>query len=380
MLQLSSRKRLPWKMNINVNTFINLALQRFSFPGYVFIVSAFIFTSNGCEKNDPHLRLNDFEQTNLVADTPGYHAVKIDPNLVNAWGIAVAPSGPFWISSNHAGLSTIYDKSGNVLRPPVIIPAPGSATGGAPTGVVFNSTTDFAIVSGKTSLASRFIFATEDGTIAAWATGNSAVIVADRSPFKAVYKGLALAKDGANNFLYAANFKGASVDVFDKNYNLVARSFKDPSIPAGFAPFNIRNIDGWLYVTYAKQKLPDKEDDQAGPGNGYVDIFKPDGSLVKRFASRGALNSPWGIVHFKAGFCKEAVTGILIGNFGDGKINVYSDDGKFITALKDNGKAIVIDGLWALENEVPNANPEQLFFTAGPADEEHGLFGYLMKE
>ncbi len=344
---------------------------------------AFILTllmaAAGCRKIDQHLLLNGFEQTNLVADTSGYHATILDANLVNAWGIAVAPSGPFWIAANHTGVSTIYNKDGATLRPPVSIPLPGGATGGSPTGVIFNSTTDFMIWSGKTSIASKFIFATEDGTIAAWGAGNWASIVADRSTDNAVYKGIALAQDGTDNFLYATNFHAGKIDVFDKDFNLVhGKSFHDPGIPPGFAPFNIRNIGGWLYVTYAKQK-PDHHDDEAGPGNGFVTIFKPDGSMVKRFATHGALNSPWGIVQAKAAFGMEDEDGILIGNFGDGRINAYGMNGRFIGPLKDDGRPIKIDGLWALEDEVPLADPAQLFFTAGPVEESHGVFGYLMK-
>lgn len=333
----------------------------------------------GCKKNEQHFLLNGFEQTNLVADLAVYKPAFIDVNLANAWGIAAAPSGPIWISANHTGLSTIYNKDGMTLRPPVTIPLPQSPTGGSPTGVVFNPTTDFMIMSGKNSQASKFIFATEDGTIAAWGSGNSASIVADRSPFNAVYKGIAMARDGQDNFLYATNFHESKIDVFDKNFGYVSnKSFTDPGIPLGFAPFNIRNIGGWLYVTYAKQK-PDKHDDEAGPGNGYVTVFKPDGSMVKRFASNGPLNSPWGIVKAKEGFCRESFSAILIGNFGDGHINVYSDDGNFLGPLKDDGHPIQIEGLWALENDVPLADPDQLFFTAGPADESHGIFGYLKK-
>jgi uncharacterized protein (TIGR03118 family) len=346
------------------------SLSAMSFLSFLFLAFLFI---NSCRKNDFHSIFNDIEQVNLVADTPALKAARIDKNLVNAWGIAVASSGPFWISSNGAGLSVIYDKNGNQLRSPVTIPTPGSATGGKPTGVVFNSTTDFSIP-GKTPQPGRFIFATEDGTIAAWGSGNAAVITADRSATHAVYKGLALAKDGAANFLYAANFHEAKIDVFDKDYAFVTgKAFKDPSIPGGFSPFNIRNIGGLLYVTYAKQKGPDNDDDEAGPGNGFVDIYKPDGSLVKRFASGRPLNSPWGIVQ-----AKGTVKAILVGNFGDGRINVFTEDGKFVTALKDEGHTIVIEGLWALENEVPGADPNQLFFTAGPFDEKHGLFGYLI--
>ena len=269
-------------------------------------------------------------QVNLVADTAGYGAAKIDTNLANAWGIAAVPGGPLWLSANHKGLSTIYDKTGQTLRAPVIIPSIAPGGTGAPTGVIFNSTTDFG--------GSKFIFASEEGTIAAWSSGNTAVTVADRSSSGAVYKGIAMANDGTANFLYLANFKGGKVDVFDKNFNYVTnKPFLDPNIPAGFAPFNIVNIGGKLYVTYAKLKGPDNMDDQKGPGNGYVDIFNPDGTLIKRFASRGSLNSPWGIALAPAGFADDKQTTILIGNFGDGRISVFDMQGNFTGQLPTEG-------------------------------------------
>ena len=261
------------------------------------------------------------------------------------------------------------------------ISTPDSSAGGTPSGIVFNSTSDFSFWAGKTKVASHFIFATEDGTLAAWGGGNAATIAADRSKWNAVYKGLALASDGGANFLYATNFHEGTIYVFDKDFNLVTgKAFHDPGIPWGFAPFNIRNIGGWLYVTYAKQKQPDKHDDLAGPGNGFVDIFRPDGSLVKRFISRGPLNSPWGIVQATVGFCKEVEHAILVGNFGDGHINVFDDDGRFVGPLNDNGRPIWIDGLWALENNIPKTDSSRLYFTAGPASESHGLFGYLQRK
>jgi uncharacterized protein (TIGR03118 family) len=360
---------------------MSTTLQKTKSAGFFCFILVIFMMYAGCRKNGiPPGLLNGFEQTNLVADTAGFKAVMIDNNLVNAWGMAFFPSGPIWISDNGTGLSTIYNKDGATLRPPVTIPAPGASSGGTPTGVLFNSTTDFLVSSGKQTLPSKFIFATEDGTIAAWASGNTASIVADRSGFNAVYKGVAMAEDGGNNFLYATNFHEAKIDVFDKDFALVTgKPFHDPGIPDGFAPFNIRNIGGWLYVTYAKQK-PSHHDDQAGPGNGYVTIFKPDGSMVSRFASQGPLNSPWGIVEATEEFSMESGTAILIGNFGDGRINLFDVTGRFLGPLKDDGKPITIDGLWSIENEVPTADPDQLFFTSGPVEESHGVFGYLKKK
>ncbi|HTD39415.1 MAG TPA: TIGR03118 family protein [Mucilaginibacter sp.] len=311
-------------------------------------------------------------ETNLVADTAGYGATTIDPNLLNAWGIAANPMGIIWISSNHKAASAIYDKTGKALRAPVTIPSVTPNQPGAPSGIVFNGTTDFG--------GNKFIFAGEDGVITAWASGNAAVKVVDWSASNAVYKGLAMATDAGANFIYAANFKGGKIDVFDSNFNYVtSKPFLDPTIPAGFGPFNIQNIGGWLYVTYAKLKAPDNMDDQAGPGNGYVNIFKPDGTLVKRFASQGTLNSPWGITHAPAGFAGDAEA-ILVGNFGDGRINIFDLQGNYKGQLQNNGQVVAIDGLWAIDFLNPNASAtDLLYFTAGPGGEAHGLFGFLQK-
>lgn len=340
-----------------------------------FILGIFFMIINGCKKHDVPFLLNGYQQTNLVSDVDGYGAARIDPNLVNPWGISFSATSPLWISANHTSVSVIYDKNGTTVIPPVTI----KNGNGAPTGQVFNGTTGFVIP--ETGKPARFIFAGEDGTLSAWNGGSAAVQVADRSQNGAVYKGIAMGNDGAGNFLYVANFKGSKVDVFDSTFQYVTdKPFLDHSIPANYGPFNIRNINGNLYVTYAKHKAPDNMDDQKGPGNGYVDIFSTKGVLLKRFASRGALNSPWGIVPAVTGF-SPVPNAIVIGNFGDGRINVYGEDGGFVGSLKDDsGHDIVIDGLWAIENNIHNADPKQLYFTAGPANETHGLFGYLSKK
>ncbi len=350
------------------NGFINPALEGFS----IFIL--LLVLSTGCRKHVPPVLLSGYQKTVLVANVAGYDAARIDPTLVNAWGIAAAPSGPIWIASNHTSVTQVYDKNGNTLIPAVSV----LAGEGAPTGVVFNGTTNFVIpANGKPG---RFIFAGEDGTISAWNGGTSTIKVADQSSAEAVYKGLAMGSVGADTFLYASNFKGSKIDVFDKNYNLVNdKPFVDAALPHGYAPFNIRNIGGLLFVTYAKQKGPENMDDEKGPGNGYINIFDTKGMLLRRFASRGALNSPWGIVQATTDFIAGG-NAILVGNFGDGRINVYAPDGEYLGHLNSNGgHAIEIDGLWALENNIPGTDPKQLFFTAGPAEESHGLFGYLQK-
>lgn len=318
----------------------------------------------------------NFTQTNLVADTAGFGAARIDTNLSNAWGIAVFPNGPIWISSNHKGVSVIYNDTGKALRPPVTIPSLTAGMPGAPDGVVFNSSpTSFG--------GNKFIFASEDGIVAAWGGGNSATTVADRSKtgLGAVYKGISLANNGTV-FLCVTNFRSGTVDVFDENFHFVTdHRFVDPTIPTGFAPFNVQTIDGRVFVTYAKQK-PDKHDDQAGPGNGYIDVFWPNGTLIKRFASQGTLNSPWGITFAPAGTFGNGPA-ILIGNFGDGRINVFDMSGNFMGQLQKNGEPITIDGLWGLDilhnNEPGGTSANPIYFTAGPNEESHGLFGTLQK-
>lgn len=347
----------------------------------LFILSLLI-ASAACKKNNtytppPAAGIN-YQEIALVADLDQYGAAMTDTKLLNAWGIALNPMGVVWISSNHAGATTIYDSTGKTLFGPVAIPSQGDHFGGSPTGIVFNPTTDFVIPAKQA--AAKFIFVNEDGTVSAWSGGDSTVTVADRSGDGAVYKGLALANDGTGNLLYAADFRNGRIDVFDKNFNTVAgKAFTDPNIPAGFAPFNIQNIGGNLYVTYAKQKGPENEDDQSGAGNGYVDIFKPDGSFLKRFASQGTLNSPWGLAQAPNG-SGLPLHSILVGNFGDGRINVFDSTGVYQSQLLMNGQPVVINGLWALDfpvNEVPASDPRKIYFTAGPMDEEHGLFGAL---
>jgi len=340
-----------------------------------FIAGIFFMTINGCKKHEIPVSLIGYQQTNLVADVEGYGAARIDPNLVNPWGMSFSATSPIWISANGTSVSVIYNKDGMTVIPPVTI----QNGNGAPTGQVFNNTTGFVIP--ETGRPARFIFAGENGTIDAWNGGSSAVQVADRSSEEAVYKGIAMGNDGTGNFLYVANFKGSKVDVFDSIFQYVTgKPFVDHAIPPNYGPFNIRNINGNLYVTYAKHKAPDNEDDQKGKGNGYVDVFNTKGELLSRFASKGALNSPWGIVPAVPGFSPVA-NAILIGNFGDGRINVYDENGGFMGSLKNvDGHDIIIDGLWAIENNIHNADPEQLYFTAGPADETHGLFGYINKK
>jgi uncharacterized protein (TIGR03118 family) len=335
-----------------------------------------------------------YAQTNLVSDVPGL-ATHTDPNLRNPWGTATGPGLPIWVSDNAAGATTLYDGAGNPATGPngqhvVAIPAPPSAghgAVGAPDGTVLNPTADgFAVSKTGISGPSKFLFATEDGTIVGWNPSvdpTHAIIAVDRSTATdragdvgAVYKGLALVATPTGKLLYATNFRFGTVEVFDSNFNLV-NSFTDPTIPRGFAPFGIHNVGGKLFVTYAKQDAA-KHDDDAGPGRGFVDVFAPNGDLLQRFASEGRLNSPWAVTLAPSSF--GAASGdILVGNFGDGRINVFNpSSGQFLDQLRSSGGGpLTIPDLWGLRfptgslNAVPNA----LYFTAGINHEADGLFG-----
>jgi len=335
-----------------------------------------------------------YVQTNLVSDIPGL-ATHTDPNLKNPWGTSVGPGTPIWVSDNHAGVTTLYDGNGNGQPRVVAIPAPPSAGAGAvgaPTGQAFNTfdpaSTDFVISKGGVSGPAFFLFATEDGIIAGWnptVDNTHAVIAVDNSTATdaagdvgANYKGLALVSTPNGKFIYATSFRFGRVDVFDNHFNLV-NSFTDPTIPDGFAPFGIHNIGGKLYVTFAKQG-PGKDDDDARPGNGFVDVFSPNGDLLQRLVSRGRLDSPWAVTLAPSRF--GTVGGdILVGNFGNGRINAYDPtSGKFRGELTTSvGGPIVIDGLWGLRfaPATPGAGPNTLFFTAGINHEADGLFGTL---
>lgn len=325
---------------------------------------------------------NSYFQHNLVSDLPGV-ADFTDTNLVNPWGIATSASSPFWISDNHAGLSTLYNSIGTPQTLVVTIPPPSGGTPpGAPTGVIFNNTTGFAVGAGA---AGRFIFSTEDGTIVGWNSGGNGVVKVDNSASGAVYKGLTLGVSSGSNYLYAANFHAGTVDVFDTNYGPVtlAGTFTDPILPAGFAPFNIQNVAGQLFVTYAVQDAA-KHDDVAGPGNGIINVFDTAGNFVKRFATSNSLNSPWGLAVAPTNFGKFSGA-LLVGNFGNGKINAFDlSSGSSLGGLQNpSGAPISIQGLWGLlfGNGGNGGDKSTLYFTAGipggGALEDHGLFGSI---
>jgi uncharacterized protein (TIGR03118 family) len=356
------------------------------------------------DDENPRRERDAYVVTVLTSNLASHAAVR-DPVLQNAWGIAFSPAGsPFWINDNATGCSTLYDGTGaKITALQVSIPLPGNVvpasscqpkdpnnppnpSPAAPTGIVWNPSAAFLVPG--TNIPAIFIFSTEDGTISAWAGGlnppDNAVIAADQSARGAVYKGLAFAVNAKGAFLFATDFHNGKVDVFGPNgadglFTKVALDgdFTDPEIPPGYAPFNIVSIDGDLFVTYAKQNA-EKHDDVAGPGHGFVDVFDTDGRLIRRFESRGRLNSPWGIA--RASFAFGPFSGkILIGNFGDGRINVFNNDGRLVDQLEDvHGKPLVIDGLWTLTLGGGRASsPDTLYFSAGPNDETNGLFGTI---
>ena len=329
-----------------------------------------------------------FVQTNLVSD--GFiSAPTIDPNLINPWGIARSATSPFWVSDNGMGVTTVYTGTGtkvNVggLDSIAIAAPPGQTTPASPTGDVFNiAGSGFNITSGGHTGSSVFLFATEDGTISGWNPNvdvASSVLAVDNSQggTGAVYKGLAIAQTDHGTLLYAANFRNGTVDVFNDDFKQV-NSFTDHHLPAGFAPFNVQVLDGHLFVTFALQNDA-KHDDVAGAGNGFVDEFDLNGHLLHRVASGGALNSPWGLAIAPPGF-GEFANDLLVGNFGDGTINVFNPkNDHFLGKLEDaNGAPITIGDLWALVPGTGNAgsDPNKIYFTAGVQNEAHGLFGSL---
>jgi uncharacterized protein (TIGR03118 family) len=324
---------------------------------------------------------NAYTVTNLVSDQQGV-AAQQDDNLVNAWGLDALGGSPWWVADNGKSVSTIYKADGTTGRPPVNVP-------GRPTGLVANATQSFQVSNGTTTAAPLFIFATEEGKIFGWNPGvapNDAVDTNVVNTAGAIYKGLAIASTTGGNFLYATDFHNGHVDVFDGALHaadLAAGAFTDPSLPSGYAPFGIQNVGGKIVVTFAKQDS-DAEDEVAGQGKGFVDAFDTSGNLLARIGEHGQLNAPWGIAQAPAQGFGRFSGDLLIGNFGDGQITAFSHepDGSWEQdgQLRDGHKVLSIDGLWALEfghNTANNGPPTTLFFTAGPGDESHGLFGTI---
>jgi uncharacterized protein (TIGR03118 family) len=318
-----------------------------------------------------------FQQENLVSDQPGV-AQLTDPSLVNAWGMSRSATSPIWVSDNGADVSTLYRGAvpGNPESPVSKVALTVSIPGGAPTGQVNNDTTVF-LLPGTTTKAA-FIFAGENGDLSAWAGGPAATLVHHTDG--GVYKGLALDHSASGPMLLAADFHDNRIDVFNGQFALQPDTglFSDPSLPAGYAPFNVAEINGQVFVTYALQDA-DAHDDAAGPSHGFVDVYTQEGAFVERFATHGVLNSPWGMTIAPATFGQFAGD-LLIGNFGDGRIHAFDPQtGEVLGTLRGtSGLPLQIDGLWGLL--VGNAGaggPDAVWFSAGPDDEAHGLLGVL---
>jgi uncharacterized protein (TIGR03118 family) len=327
---------------------------------------------------------NSYRQANLVSDIPGV-ARRTDPHLINPWGMSFGPTTPLWVSDADADVTTLYQGATHPGEPLAVIPLVVNIPGGAPTGQVYNPTNKFVVSSGSDSGPALFIFASESGNITGWnpavpspAPSTEAQVAVSRP--HAIYKGLAIANTATGSRLYAANFHSGRINVFNGQWTQLqwTGAFRDPSLPDGYAPFNIQNLGGHLFVTYAKQDQ-DAEDEVAGPHMGFVDEYTLRGALVRRVASHGPLNAPWGLAWAPSGFGKFSGD-LLVGNFGNGHISAFNPvNGHFDGQLRHpDGTKVAIDGLWALKfgNGVAGST-HTLLFTAGIADESHGLLGTL---
>jgi uncharacterized protein (TIGR03118 family) len=323
-------------------------------------------------KKVPGAPVTNFQVTNLISNQEGV-AANTDPDLVNPWGIAQGGKGPLWTADNATGVSTVYDH-GSGAKQSLTVTIPD----GAPTGMVFvpddgDGSVDFPITANGVTAASVFLFATENGRIEGWnptVDPTNAVIAFDHSVHGSVYKGLGFS-DGKDQ-LFAADFKRNNVLVLDANFNEI-NTFKDNQLPKHFAPFNAKVIAGEVYVAFAEREKGGI-DNVNGPGLGYVDVFRRDGHLKTRLIANGPLNAPWGMEIAPQSFGSFAGD-LLVGNFGDGKINAFNrDTGEFLGTLTDvNGAPIVIDGLWSLENRPFG----KITFSAGPNGEADGLVGTI---
>lgn len=332
--------------------------------------------------SDTKLLPGKWARTNpLVANTLGLKPRKLDPLLVNAWGVAFSQTGTAWVTSNNKGLGTEYDSNGVSVRPAVNIPSPSESTGGRPTGVVFNnSTTDFILSNGQ---AAKVLFVGTDGIISGWNSlaGSNALVIKNNAATSS-YTGVTIASNAGANFLYAANFKAGRIDVYDDNFNLVPdKLFIDLFIPSGYSPFNIQEIGKNLYVTYARpgpdgMYLP-------GKGNGIVNVFTTNGTFLKRFATNGSLDSPWGITEAPGNLFPGFKSIILISNRGDGRINGYSPDGKFQGYLQDDRGAPIDLGAWTISFAPTtfSSDPTRLYFSSYfvSGSTELGIFGYIFR-
>jgi uncharacterized protein (TIGR03118 family) len=325
-----------------------------------------------------------YTRTDLTADRSGISsAPNIDPNLVNAWGLSRSSGSPWWVADNGTGLSTLYDLNGVPQSLVVTIPPPAGQEGpAAPTGTVFNYTGAFQVAPGQSAF---FLFVTEDGTISGWNPNvnlNNAVLMVDNSKKGAIYKGCALATTVNGPRLFVTNFATGRVEIYDGNFNqrVNEEAFEDPNLPPHYTPFGIQNVGGNIVVTFA-QRSPGSEDENHGPGLGFVDVFSTKGRIVLRLQHGKFMNAPWGIAQAPGDFGAFSHR-LLIGNFGDGTINAFNAvSGKWEGWLRNaDDSLLTVDGLWALSFAGDNAKSglaTVLYFTAGPNDESDGLFGNI---
>jgi len=327
-----------------------------------------------------------YTETDLTANRSGIsNAPNIDPNLVNPWGLSRSSGSPWWASDNGTGLSTLYDLAGVPQSLVVTIPPPKGQNGtAAPTGTVYNYTTSFEAAPGQPSV---FLFATEDGTISGWnpnVNQTNAVLLVDHNAQGAIYKGIALASSAAGPRIFVSNFASGEVEVYDGKFHQIktgSGDFTDSRLPKNYVPFGIQNVGNNIVVAFA-QRNPGSEDENDGPGLGYVDVFDTKGNLLLRLQHGQFLNAPWGIAESPADFGAFSHR-LLIGNFGDGKINVFNEfSGKYEGQLLNaDGSAISINGLWAISfggGNTKSGNANTLYFTAGLNGEADGLFGNIV--
>jgi uncharacterized protein (TIGR03118 family) len=358
----------------------------------------------GCHKSNVNEGdLKDFKVENLVANKGKYYPVTTDPTLINAFGIAWSPNGIAWVNSVGGHVSELYTAEGARVKAVNIPSSPTDTLGGFPCGIVASGGKGFNLPHGGPA---SFLFSGFEGILSGWNGGNNAQFLLH--PSTASYTGLAIGSNGGHNFVYAADFGEKKIIVWDTAFKKVAMAFSDPTLPDSYSPYNIQAVGDLLFVMYGELSTSGQTKGHAvaGRGKGFVSVFKTDGSFVSRFASGGTLNVPWGVVmapgnfledhdmNSEGGYDPKANNGnnnhgnhdpkdpvILVGNFGDGHINVFTQDGKFLGLLQAHKQPLTIEGLWALSFAPSGLNLDQrLYFTAGPNAENDGVFGYITKK
>ena len=307
--------------------------------------------------------------TNLVSNQPGVAKMQ-DTDLVNPWGLCQdSDADPVWTSDNGSDKSTFYNRTTGLKQFPVVAIPHGVPTGcvSVPVGI------DFTLTENTLSGRAYFLFDSEAGAITGWAPGvdqNNAIIGYDGAAQGAIYKGLAL--DTTNKHLLAANFAKNKIEIFDTTFTQIG-SFTDADLPKNYSPFNVAILKNSIYVAFALRGKHDVE--KHGAGLGYVDVFDLSGNFQTRLVANGALNAPWGMAIAPANWGTFA-NALLVGNFGDGRINAYdAAAGTFLgTVSNKRGKPLKIDGLWALD---PGPGKATVTFSAGPDGETNGLIGLI---